>query len=347
MASGKRSGPSGIGNVLRAVRTIVRWRRRSRGPLLPTWDESFETWAMLLHQYGPRSAHLPLSWQRKAAAAVVPSTRPRGMRYEAVDAGGVHAEWFRPEGCDESRVLLYLHGGGYSIGSIDVHREPVSRMCIAAGVRGLVPEYRLAPEHPFPSQLEDAIASYRWLLETGLSPERIVIAGESAGGGLTISTLVSLRDAQVPLPAAAVCVSPWVDLEMRGETMNSNARYDYVSRQVLRDYARRFVGKHDLRNPLAAPVHADLRGLPPLLIMAGGAEVLLDDSRTLAGRARAAGLQVTFEIEPDMIHAWPLFGRAFARSQASIERIGDYARQALAVSRRGLETSDSGMRRVS
>jgi acetyl esterase/lipase len=251
------------------------------------------------------------------------------MHYQTVDAGGVPAEWFRGEGCDESRALLYLHGGGYSIGSIDVHREPVSRLCKAAGVRGLVPEYRLAPEHPFPSQLEDAVACYRWLLETGVAPSRIVIAGESAGGGLTLSTLVALRDARVPLPAAAVCVSPWVDLEMRGETMTTNARYDYVSREILRDYVRRFVGKHDLRNPLAAPIHADLRGLPPLLVLAGGAEVLLDDARSIAARAQAAGVEVTLEVEPDMIHAWTLFGRAFARSQASIDRIADFTRHAL------------------
>jgi acetyl esterase/lipase len=272
---------------------------------------------------------LPLSWQRRAALAVVPSARPRGMHYQRVDAGGVPAEWFRGEGSDESRVLLYLHGGGYSIGSIDVHREPVSRLCLAAGLLALVPEYRLAPEHPFPSQLEDAVACYRWLLETGFAPNRIMIAGESAGGGLTLSTLVALRDARVPLPAAAVCVSPWVDLEMRGETMTTNARYDYVSREVLRDYVRRFVGKHDLRNPLAAPIHADLSGLPPLLVLAGGAEVLLDDARSIAARARAAGVDVTLEVEPDMIHAWTLFGRSFVRSQASIDRIADFTRRAL------------------
>jgi acetyl esterase/lipase len=315
--------------LLRAAKAVIRWRRRARGPLRPSWDEGFEAWATILHYYGPRSSALPLALQRRAAMAVIRSSRMRGMRYEEVDAGGVRAEWFRPDGADESRVMLYLHGGGYSIGSIDVHREPVSRMARAAGIRALVPEYRLAPEHPFPSQLEDAVAAYRWLLESGYDPRRIVVGGESAGGGLTLSTLVALRDARVPLPAAAFCISPWTDLEMRGDSMISNARYDYVSREVLRDYAKRFVGKHDLRNPLAAPIHADLRGLPPLLLLVGGAEVLLDDGRGIAARAGAAGVSVTLEVEPDMIHAWPLFGPASPRSAASIERIGLYVREAL------------------
>ncbi len=138
------------------------------------------------------------------------------MSYEVVRAGGVPAEWFRPDGCDESRVILYLHGGGYSLGSIDSHRDAVSRLCRAAGARGLVIDYRLAPEHPFPAQLEDALAAYRWLLASGVDPARVVVAGESAGAGLTLSLLLSLREARAPMPAAAVCASPWTDLEMRG-----------------------------------------------------------------------------------------------------------------------------------
>jgi monoterpene epsilon-lactone hydrolase len=320
-----RRGP--LGSLLKVVRAIVRLRRSVRGPLRPSWDEGFETWATVLRHYGLRSTLLPLSVQRRAISNVVPSVRRRGMTYETVSAGGVPAEWFRPVGCDESRVLLYLHGGGYSIGSIDSHRDPVAGLCAAAGVRALLIDYRLAPEHPFPAQLEDAVAAYRWLLDQGVHPARIVVAGESAGGGLTLSTLLALRDARIPFPAAAICGSPWVDLEMQGESMKTNARYDYLSRGVLRDYASRFVGRENLRNPLAAPLHADLRGLPPLLILAGGAEVLLDDARAIAANARAAGVDVTFEVEPDMIHAWFLFGRNFARSQASLERMARFIAQ--------------------
>lgn len=311
-----------MGAFLRAVRAAVRLRRKLRGPMRPSWDEDFETWATVLHHYSRRSTLLPLSVQRFAARGPL---RPRpmlGVQYERVVAGGVSAEWFRPEVRDESRVLLYLHGGGYSIGSIDTHRDAVSRLCVAARTRGFVIDYRLAPEHPFPAQVEDAVSSYRWMLASGVDARRVVVAGESAGGGLVLSLVASLRDAGLPLPAATVCVSPWVDLEMRGETMTHNARFDYVSREVLRAYARRFVGDHDLKNPLAAPIHADLSGHPPLLVLAGGAEVLLDDARAIAARARAAGVDVTLEIEQDMIHAWHLF--PFPRSRRTLERIGTY-----------------------
>ena len=221
-------------------------------------------------------------------------------------------------------MILYLHGGGYSFGSIDSHRDPVSRLCRSAGARGLVVDYRLAPEHPFPAQLDDAIAAYRWLLESGIDPANIVVAGESAGAGLTLSLLVSLRDARLPLPAAAVCISPWTDLEMRGESMTTNAPYDYFRRETLRYYASHFVGARDLRNPLANAQHADLRGLPPLLVLAGAAEILLDDARAIAARAREAGVDVTLEIEPDMVHAWVLFSNAFASARTSLERVARF-----------------------
>jgi monoterpene epsilon-lactone hydrolase len=327
MASGKRSRGGGLGSVLKVVQVAVRLRRAVRGPLRPSWDLPFETWATVLRAYALQSIRLPLGAQRRIASAVIRSSRPRAMSYEKVRAGGVPAEWFRPDGCDESRVLLYLHGGGYSIGSIDSHRDPVSRLCRAAGARGLVIDYRLAPEHPFPAQLDDALAAYRWLLERGVDPARIVVAGESAGAGLTLSLLLALREARIPMPAAAVCASPWSDLEMRGASMKSNARYDYLSREILAEYARRFVQERDLRNPLANAHHADLRGLPPLLVVAGGAEVLLDDARDLAARARDAGVDVTLDVEADMIHAWILFSSAFARARTSLERIARFVTQ--------------------
>ncbi len=327
MASGKRSRGDGLGRVLRVVQLGVRLRRSVRGPLRPSWDLPFETWATVLRAYALRSTLLPLRVQRRIASAAIGSRRPRAMSFEKVRAGGVPAEWFRPDGCDESRVLLYLHGGGYSIGSIDSHRDPVSRLCRASGARGLVIDYRLAPEHPFPAQLDDALAAYRWLLERGVDPARVVVAGESAGAGLTLSLLLALREARIPMPAAAVCASPWCDLEMRGASMKSNARYDYLSREVLAEYAKRFVQPGDLRNPLANAHHADLRGLPPLLVLAGGSEVLLDDARELAARARAAGVDVTLEVEADMIHAWILFSGAFARARETLDRIARFVTQ--------------------
>jgi monoterpene epsilon-lactone hydrolase len=327
MTERKRSRRGGLGGVLQLAELAVRWRRRVRGPLRPTWDLPFETWATMLRAYGLRSTRLPVSIQRRVAAGVIRSRPPRGMSYETVRAGGVPAEWFRPEGCDESRVILYLHGGGYSIGSIDSHRDPVSRLCRASGARALVLDYRLAPEHPFPAQLDDAVAAYRWLLESHVDPARVVVAGESAGAGLTLSLLLAARDAGLALPAAAVCASPWTDLEMRGASMTENARYDYLSRELLADYAARFVTRADLRNPLANAQHADLRGLPPLLVLAGGAEVLLDDARSLAARAREAGVDVTLEIEPDMIHAWIVFSPGFGQSRVTLERIARFVQE--------------------
>jgi epsilon-lactone hydrolase len=315
--------------TLRLVHAIVRRRRKINGPMRPSWDDRFETWATLLHHYAKRSLLLPLSIQRRAAGGVMPRRDAPEVRYERVDAQGVVCEWFCPAACDPSHVLMYLHGGGYCLGSIDSHRDPIGRLCTAARARGFVPDYRLAPEHPFPAQLDDALASYRWLLERGVQPSRIVLAGESAGAGLVLSLLVALRDAGAPLPAAAVCVSPWVDLDVTGKSMEQNARFDYVTRNVLRRYARYFVPTGDTRNPLAAPIHADLRGLPPLLVLAGEAETLLDDARRIAARAREAGVDVRLEIEPDMIHAWPLFASAFPRAQRTIEEMAAFVRSHL------------------
>jgi acetyl esterase/lipase len=337
-SSGKRTEAGGLVTVVRLAQIPVGWRRRLRGPKRPTWDLPFEAWITVLRAYSLRSTRFSIATQRRSADGVVRRTPPRGMSYEKVSAGGVPAEWFRPEGCDESRVLLYLHGGGYSIGSIDSHRDLIAGLCRAAGCRGFAVDYRLAPEHRFPAQLDDALASYRWLLDRGVDPSRLVVAGESAGGGLTLSLLQSLRDKRLPMPAAAVVVSPWTDLEMRGESMRTNARYDYISREVLRDYASRFVGAHDLRNPLANAQHGDLRGLPPLLILAGGAEVLLDDARVVAARARDAGVNVTLEIEPDMVHAWMLFGM-FERSKAAIQRIGRFVAGAVSSPRSAVSFS--------
>ncbi len=293
----------------------------------PSWDEKLETWARFLHHYAKRSTFLPLSFQRRMLGVAPQTPLTRSMRYEKVSAGGVPSEWFFLPGTKASadaRVVLYLHGGGYSVGSIDSHRELVSRICVASGTRALVIDYRLAPEHRFPAQLDDALAAYAWLLASGVDASRVVVAGESAGGGLTLSLLLALRDANLPMPAAAVVISPWVDLEATGESMTTNAPYDYISRDVLRIYAKRFVRDDELRHPLAAPIHADLRGLPPLLVQAGGAEALLDDARRIAARARDAGVDVTLEIEDDMIHVWHMFAPFEARGQQAIERVGAF-----------------------
>ena len=249
---------------------------------------------------------------------------------EAVDAGGVPAEWIDVPGANPSCALLYLHGGGYAIGSVNTHRDLTSRIARAAGVRALSVEYRLAPEHPHPAAVEDSTAAYRWLLGQGIEPDRVVIAGDSAGGGLTLATLVALRDAGDRLPAAGVCLSPWVDLEGIGESMTTLAEIDPVlGRDGLEWMAKLYLGGLDPRTPLAAPLYADLAGLPPLLIQVGKAEGLLDDARRVAERARAAGVDVTLEAWDDMIHVWHIFASMLPEAREAIERVGEFMRKRL------------------
>ncbi len=304
---------------------MVRVRRALRGPLRPTWDENFETLATLLRAYGRRSHWVPLGVQRRAAASVIASrTRRARATAERVSAGGVRAEWITTDASAPDRVLLYLHGGGYSIGSIDSHRDLVERLATASEATALALDYRLAPEHPFPAQLEDALAAYRWLLAGGNAPSRIAVAGDSAGGGLTLSLLLSLRDRGEPLPACAVCISPWTDLELTGASLRENSRYDYVGYRTLRAFRGRFVPRGERSNPLASPALGDFTGLPPLLVHAGAVEALLDDSRRLAERADRAGVRVSLEVAEDMIHAFHLFAPGFAEPRRAIAAAGRF-----------------------
>jgi acetyl esterase/lipase len=247
---------------------------------------------------------------------------------EPVDAGGVPAEWIATPGASKERAILYFHGGGYMVGSIDTHREMISRLSRAARARALAIDYRLAPEHPYPAAVEDATAAYRWLLSTGVDSARVVIGGESAGGGLTVATLVALRDAAEPLPAAGVCLSPWVDLECLGESMTAKAEVDPVAqREVILEMAKAYLGDANPRTPLAAPLYADLTGLPPLLIQVGTSEILLDDSTRLAERAKSAGVDVTLELWDEMIHMWHWFAAMLPEGQQGIDRIGEFIRE--------------------
>ncbi len=253
---------------------------------------------------------------------------PADIGLEAIDAAGVAAEWVTAPEAQPDRVILYLHGGGYVIGSIRSHRELASRLSRAAGARVLLIDYRLAPEHPHPAAVEDATAAYRWLLSQGIAPARIVVAGDSAGGGLTIATLVALRDAGQPLPAAGVCLSPWVDLEGIGDSMTSKASVDpMVQADGLRKMAQCYLGSNDPRTPLAAPLYAELSGLPPLLIQVGSAETLLDDSTRITERARKAGVDVKLEIWDDMIHVWQAFGPMLPEARQAIDVIGRFVQE--------------------
>lgn len=252
---------------------------------------------------------------------------PADIKQEKVNAGGIPAEWISAPDASADRAVLYLHGGGYVIGSINTHRDLMARISRASGFRVLGIDYRLAPEHPFPAAVEDAVAAYRWLLAQGLQPSRIAVAGDSAGGGLTVATLVAIRDAKLALPGASVCLSPWVDLEGIGESMTSKASVDpVVQKDGLVGMAAAYLAGKDPRTPLAAPLYADLKGLPPLLIQVGESETLLDDSNRLADRAKAAGVKVTLEPWKEMIHVWQMFAPFLPEGQEAIDGIGKYLR---------------------
>ncbi len=246
----------------------------------------------------------------------------------AVDAGGVSAEWFTPNDGDGERVLLYLHGGGYVMGSVQSHRAMLERLARACACRVLALNYRLAPEAPFPAAIDDAVAAYRWLLGTGVKPAHIAIAGDSAGGGLTLATLVALRDAGVALPSCAVPISPWTDMEGSGASMQTRAAVDpIVQKEALLEISKVYLGTADAKNPLASPLYADLKGLPPLLIQVGDCETLLDDTTRLEDKLKAAGVEATIEVWDEMIHVWHLFAPMLDQGQQAIDRIGQFVSQ--------------------
>ena len=252
---------------------------------------------------------------------------PPEVKVERVTAPVAPAEWLRPPSAEAGRVVLYLHGGGYVIGSPRSHRHLAAAIAGAAGASALSLDYRRAPEDPFPAAVDDAVACYRWLLEQGIAPGRIVIAGDSAGGGLTVATLVALKDTRVPLPAGGVCISPWVDLTFSGASYEAKAAADPVVRRPgIDEMARAYLGKTDPRTPLASPVFADLRGLPPLLIHVGSDEVLLDDAVQLAERAKAAGVSATLEVWDRMIHVWHWFLPMLEEADSAIQGIGRFCR---------------------
>jgi acetyl esterase/lipase len=256
---------------------------------------------------------------------------PADVTVQPVTANGVPAEWSWAPGADPARVLMYVHGGGYVIGSLTSHRELVARLARAAGTRALSLAYRLAPEHPFPAAVDDGLAGYRYLLAQGILPENIVIAGDSAGGGLTMATLLAIKQAGEPRPAAGVCLSPWVDLEGLGDSMTSRDSLDFmVHRPGLLQMAAQYLNGADPRTPLAAPLYGDLAGLPPLLIQVGTAETLFDDSTRLAAKAREAGVDVTLEEWQDMFHVFQAMA-SLPEAQQATEKIGAFIRAHTAV----------------
>lgn len=250
---------------------------------------------------------------------------PADISQSFVNIQGLDGEWITPDEVIDDRVILYLHGGGYVIGSVNTHRDLIARICRAGKARSLAINYRLAPEDPFPAALEDAIKAYLWLIAEDISPQKIILAGDSAGGGLVLSTLISLRDSGNPLPAGAVCLSPWTDLAGTGESINTKASSDpFLSPDEDHAIAKLYAGDNDLKHPLISPLYADLRGLSPFLIQVGTEEILLDDSIRLARRLKESGVKVTLEVWEGMIHVFQVFAKFLPEGREAIAGIGKF-----------------------
>lgn len=248
-----------------------------------------------------------------------------GIKVEKVDADGVSCEMLTPAGADTDRVILYVHGGGYVFGSLVSHGGTVGEFAKAGNCCALNVDYRLAPENPYPAAVEDACTAFRYLVKNGTAPEKITIMGDSAGGGLTVATIVALRDAGDTGPGAAVCLSPWVDLEGTGDSVTSRAAVDpMVNPDMLHAIAGTYLAGADAKSPTASPIHADLNGMPPTLIQVGEREVLFSDSESLAAKAKAAGVDVTLEEWPEMIHVWHLFYPMLTEARDAIKRAGEF-----------------------
>ena len=274
----------------------------------------------------PKAVDMDLPHQREAGEHAEDMTsEPKGVTYgDAPEVGGL---WATPRFWDGHSAIMYLYGGGYVISSPHSRRKLAGHLANASRARALIPRYHLAPERPFPSAVEDAAADYRWLLDKGYRPERVVIAGDSSGGGLAVTTMLELREDGTPLPAGGVSISPWVDLACTGETLDTNAAADLtVTKASLERMAGQYLQDADSHAPLASSLYADLTGLPPLLIVVGGDEALLDDSVRLARSVGMAGVDTTLYIGAGMQHIFPIYCGAMPEADAAVAMIGEWIR---------------------
>ena len=275
-------------------------------------------------------AELHASRRRVERGARLFPPLPRGSTYESASAGGVRAVWLRAPGVpplgQDTGALLYLHGGGYAVGSPRVYRDICVRLSAALELPILIVDYRRSPEHPFPAAVEDALTAWRWLVTGGARPSRSIVAGDSAGGGLSLALTLALKADDAPLPACALLMSPWTDLSVSGDSIKANERSDaYLSPRQLQTAARAYLAGADPHAPLASPLFGDLGGLPPLCIHYSQSELLADDSRRLAERARAAGVEVSLSGWPGLPHAFQIFAPILPEARASLKALAAFA----------------------
>ncbi|HWL43680.1 MAG TPA: alpha/beta hydrolase [Ilumatobacter sp.] len=265
-------------------------------------------------------------------------------------AGRSSGEWYTPVAADPDAVVVWMHGGAYVLGSLRSHRHLVAEVARCANVRAFALDYRLAPEHPFPAAVDDALAAYEQLLGDGIDPTRIVLAGDSAGATLALATTLGARDRGLPLPAGCWCISPWVDLEARGDSISTRAAVDpQIRKETILELASLYLAGEDPRHHFAAPIYGDLRRLPALLVQVGSYEILLDDAIRLARRAGESEVTVELEIWPYMRHVWHLYWPLVSAARRAIEHGARFVRQVVdldepgqASAVRAVEASPSG-----
>lgn len=272
--------------------------------------------------WGPNSTIAELRESSERLFGQVNDPAPASI--ELVDAAGVQACWITAPGVSPDRVVLFLHGGGYLMGSIDSHRDLMARISAAADARVLGLNYRLAPEHPYPAGLEDTRTAYQWLMDNGAAAERTVIVGDSAGGGLAVGAMLTLGGSGLPMPAACVLMSPWLDPECSSESMRGGVTDDPM---VIRDTLRTMAALYLNGATPSGLADWDLRGLPPTLVQVGRRELLVDEALLFAHRARGAGVDVTIEVWPGMIHVWQIFASELEEGREAIEVIGSFVRK--------------------
>jgi acetyl esterase/lipase len=252
---------------------------------------------------------------------------PKGVRTEIAQIEHMAAEWIVPEQSRKGKVLLYIHGGGFISGSVQTHRMHVAKFALGSQLRSLVFNYRLAPEHPFPAAPEDCVLAYQWLLNQGYAPEDITVGGESAGGTLTLSLLLALKEKKISMPSAAFVISPVTDLRCQAHSFRTNAKKDIAPQGSWDVWTAYYIGNNDPTLPLLSPQMGNYEGLPPLLICVGTHEIHLDDCRNVARKAREQGVEVTLREWPKMVHAFPVLSPWFPEAKQALAEICTFARQ--------------------
>jgi acetyl esterase/lipase len=316
-----------VGGIALGAVAATLLRRVLRGPRRPGWSLRLELAQSVMRAVLMRSKRRGVAWLRAAQEALPANVPLAGqVTFEPVTLGGIPCEWCVPRGRSPARTIVYLHGGGFVIGSLAGFRDLLSRLALGADARVLGVDYRLAPEHPFPAQQQDCLAATRAVLAAGADPAQLALAGDSAGGALTVATLCALRDAGEPLPAAAALICPWTEPFAEGGSMDAHAAFDFGDRELLAGWARATIGAGDASDPRFSVANAKLEGLPPLLVQVGSVELLHDQVLRFALRARAAGVETRLEVLPEMFHDVHLQAALLPEGAAAVDAVAAFLR---------------------